>query len=48
MEQAQFEEFKKISMPVVEFLKTYYDPHATAIITWDYIKIVRDEFGMPL
>lgn len=38
----------ELSMPLVEWLKLNYDPHATIIIRDTYVKVVRDEIGSPI
>lgn len=48
MEEKIFNELKEASEPVIEFLKKYYDPHTTAIITENHVKIVRDDIGIAI
>lgn len=42
------EKLQEITQPIIKFLKQNYDPHTTIVITTEYIKIVRDEFGIPI
>ena len=37
----------KLCKPLLTYLKENYDPHSTLIISEDYIRIVRDEVGLP-
>ena len=38
-------EFKKLVVPVQKWLNENYNPHATAVITGDFVKVTVDEFG---
>lgn len=40
-------ELKKISEPVISFIKENYNPHTTVIINEDSIKVVTDEINIP-
>lgn len=31
-----------------DLLKSRWDPHCSIIVTWDFIRLVRDEIGCPL
>lgn len=31
-----------------EYLKKNYDPHCQICISWDEIKVIRDEVGIPV
>jgi DNA-binding XRE family transcriptional regulator len=44
----KFQEFEEVCKPVVKYLKENYDPHCTVVITDNYIKLVRDEMGIPI
>ncbi len=43
----KFKELTRLCKPIVEFLKKHYDPHCCVVISWDAIKVVRDEIGIP-
>ena len=42
------EELEELCKPLVDFLKEHYDLHTSIIISQDYIRLVRDEIGIPL
>ena len=42
------EELKELCKPLIEYLKENYDLHTTIIISEDYIKLVKDEIGIPM
>ena len=44
----KIKELKTICEPLIDFLHKNYDPHTTIIVSEDYIKIVRDEIGIPV
>ncbi len=46
MERAK--ELEKISQPIIEFIKKYYNPHTTVAISEDSIKVVSDEISIPI
>ena len=41
-------ELKKISEPVISFIKENYNPHTAVIINEDSIKVVTDEINIPI
>ena len=41
-------ELKKISEPVISFIKENYNPHITVIINEEGIKVVTDEINIPI
>lgn len=44
----RFNKLLEMCKPLVEFLKKHYDPHCTIIISYDCVKVVRDEEGAPV
>ena len=46
--QQLFKEIRKISDPIIKFLKENYNPHTTVIINEDSIKVVSDEIFIPV
>lgn len=44
------EELRKASLPLLEFLNKYYDPHCSAIVTEGRVEIVSGEMsvGLPI
>lgn len=44
------EELRKASLPLLEFLNKYYDPHCSAIVTEGRVEIVSSEMlvGLPV
>lgn len=38
---------RKISQPIIDFIKENYNPHTTVIISEDSIKVVADEIHIP-
>lgn len=41
-------ELKKIVQPTIDFIKKYYNPHTTIIVSEDSIKVVSDEINIPI
>ena len=48
MSETQIEEFKKVCLPVVEFLQKNCCPHDTVVIKYGQFKIVSDEISFPV
>jgi len=44
----KIKELEELSKSLIEWLKKNYSPHATIIITDTYVKVVRDEIGIPI
>lgn len=42
------EEIKELCEQISKYLQEKQDPHTTIIITDNYIKMVRDEVGIPV
>ena len=40
-------ELQEVARPLVEYMRKKYSPHDTLIVTGEYVKIVRDEIGIP-
>lgn len=47
-DKEKFDRLYDLCMPLVEYLKQYCDPHTSIIISEDYIRLVRDEVGIPV
>lgn len=41
-------ELEDVTKPVVEFIKRNYNPYTTVVITDEYVKVARDEIGLPI
>lgn len=46
--QDEIKNLENVCSPVVDYLKKYYDPHCTIVITDSRIKLVRAEIGIPV
>ena len=46
--EAQLDEFKNLSKPLLCFLRRYGSPHDTVVIDFDTAKIVSDFIGIPI
>ena len=44
----KIERLKKISEPVIEFLKQNYNPHTTVMINTDSIKVMSDDINIQI
>ena len=42
------EELKETSKPVIDFLNKYYNMHATVMINTNFIRVVKDDIGIPI
>ena len=47
-DKEKIEELEELSKPLVEYIKKYYDFHTSIIISEDFIRLVRDEIGIPV
>lgn len=45
--EIETKEFEEVCKPVIEFLRKYYNPMCTAVITDGFSKIVSSEMGIP-
>jgi hypothetical protein len=43
-----FYALQKASEPLVEYLKKYYCPHTQILVSWDFVKVLQDEMGIPV
>lgn len=41
-------ELEKLAQPLVDFLRSYFDPHYTIVIDMFEMKLTRDEYGAPM
>lgn len=47
-DKEKLEKLTKLSKPLIEYIKKYFDFHTSIIISDDYIRVVRDEIGIPI
>ena len=43
----EFEDLKRICEPVVQYLRENYDPHTQIVVTYDSVKVMQEEIGVP-
>lgn len=48
MNKEIFEELEKVSKPLVDFLKKYYNMNTIAIVKDGHVDILSEEMGMPI
>lgn len=46
--EGKIKELKQLCEPIAGYLKNNWDPHCVVIITYNHIKLVRDEIGIPV
>jgi len=47
-ENSPYEKLRRAAQPLVDFLRDNYDPHTTAVVENDFVRIVRDDLGLPM
>lgn len=47
-EEMEIVKLVDLCKPIHDFLKKYFDPHCCVVISWDAVKVVRDEIGTPI
>ena len=43
----EMKELQELASPLVKWLQDKFDPHCTVIVEQSYVKLVRDECGIP-
>ena len=45
--KSEIENIKEMAEPLVKYLRKYYDPHTTIVITDSNVTFMQDYIGMP-
>jgi len=43
----EMKELRELSAPLVKWLQDKFDPHSSVIVEQSFVKLVRDECGIP-
>ena len=41
-------QLKELSMPIVDYLNKYYNPHTKIVISNNFIEVLQEEMGIPV